>query len=523
MWRIGSERPPLVLRGFADGVELLELKEDGSAVAAAANGVRHSADDRSAGVWDCQSGEQLGLWNIEVEPIRHLAFTAEGICVGGSNNTLYGLRIGERDISKRHRHDGKITRLRAVGRGGVLLVADSKQMLSCLARIESRPEIGRHHEAVRAIDVAADGRCVVSGGEDGRVLRVDSERPDSVRSSRATRSRVAKVKCLPETDGSLSIGVDRNFHRPGETRSDLGVDSATACWRVGSMTGEVSFFTVLPRSNTVYIAHGVCSAFGAADPAGMWPDLYPKLYVPKDGSFSPEDLRTTRPVPNLYWRSRLIKLGFSLPLRPENIRFDVLNDDLPRLSENSFVTPDGRYLVGAGDDGILRVIDLRGGQIVSQVAAGLECSTVGGDAAVCRMPTGAARLVKLSLPDLECVEDLGEFSDFDKCAILGRGHLLLSDRDETRAVNLVDGTVVARIPGSLRLTPSHCQWFGVSQTSRDLVLVDSTTFQAFAGYGGLAQITCLGSAESSDYLAVGYADGSVHHLEIVGSNITKPA
>jgi len=514
VWRSDRENAPLVLRGLANRVEYCQIKEDGSIVAVAANGSRRGGDDRSVIAWDCRTGKKLGSWNLAVQPIKHLALTADGICVAGSGNTLFWLSLGKAEVEKRREHDGVIRQIRSFSRGDFVLVGDSKNMLLCIASIEPRPEIRHHTSAVRAVDVTPDGREVISGDMDGRVLRVGRDSPDAITSLKATRPLVEELRFLPQGNGYLAIAVERDIHHLDNTRSDIGVDAAGDSWRVGVMKGEVSFFTVLPCVNTAFIAHGIYDVFGA--PAGMWPEFLPNLHMPKNESFNADDLKTRRPVPNIFWRNRLIKLDFDLPLRPENIRFRVLHDDLPRLCKNSFVTPDGQYLVGTGVDRMVRVINLQDGHVVSQVDAHLECITPDGSAVICRMPYQSARLVKLNVPLLALIEDFGKFSNFHRCALTNRGTcLVLGGEKQTRVVNVVSRSNLIIFPASLQLTPSHGKWFGISPTPSDLVLVDSETLLVFAGYSVRSKITAIATALESDFIVIGCDDGGVHYLEIV--------
>ncbi len=167
--------------------------------------------DRKAKVWDVATGDQLAIFE-HADVVTSVAFAPSGgqLLTASTDRTarLWNLAGG---VARRPYAADSVVRAVAIGPDGSIAAGRTDSRISVWRPGSDKAEILRHHSAsVLALGFSADGRWLVSGGED-TALVIDARTGEKLRELVGHDRPIRAVAFAP--DGTVSTAGDEGIVR----------------------------------------------------------------------------------------------------------------------------------------------------------------------------------------------------------------------------------------------------------------------------------------------------------------------
>ncbi len=234
-------------------------------------------DEYRLHLWDAESGERIATLEGHSRPVRALCFLSDGRLASASEEgeiALWDLTSGERTATLSGHQRGTFDLVEAPG--GRLLSAGGDDAIGIwnLAGLQRDEILTGHGQAVLALDLAPDGRRVVSSSADGTVRTWDLVSLQELSTLRGHEGEVGSVAFSPDGQRILSAGFQDGLRLwdsntiPAQTPlrgHDHRLVPLTLTWEGGGSPGVVWLVDLddVDRSTP-----GLLATIGALDPDG---------------------------------------------------------------------------------------------------------------------------------------------------------------------------------------------------------------------------------------------------------------
>jgi WD40 repeat protein/serine/threonine protein kinase len=359
LWDTATRTVKTALRGHTDRVASVAFSPDGRRLVS-------GSVDHTVRQWDVNTGQQLEVRRGHTEAVRDVAYSPDGQWIA-SISLDRTVRVG------RSEGDETVVLPHPEVEGGLFLVAFSRDgaaiatLSGGTARLwpapaRAGPGVLRHDSYVYPLAYSPDGRYLASGGWDKIIRLWDAASGSAIAVLAGHQAPIFALAFTP--DGRRLVAGDMDDHlRIWDTTT--GQTTAVLRWasEKAEMAGSTHSVVITPDSRRLGVAEG---------DGVRWVDLetgkeLSRLPLPLHG------VRVLALSPDGHLLAASARQGPAIAvaaLDTGQVRC-VLHHESGLIQSLAF-SPDGRHLLSAGEDRVLRLWDVETGQLVKELRGHTE-------------------------------------------------------------------------------------------------------------------------------------------------------